>query len=444
MNELKNAINEITYRSKIFPQRAFEIITADREGAIPYLRDAVEKALAEQMELDEDYQLHFYALFLLAELRDRDFFPKIMEFVSLPEDVLDFLIGDAVTSGLKEIIYYTYNGDIELLKRCIRNEKVDAYARAELLDVMGQLYQDGDLGENEWKAFIKERVYSGEEACFVYDALASVICRCHFEEMLPDIRYMLDQGLMDESVMGSYDGCVDEMFAYREYDKDFCNLDWRGTGSLKSWAMFEDNSRSVPKQPADLEKLMKQVAQKEKQAMRRKIGRNDPCPCGSGKKYKHCCLNKPASPLDRIESEQERNKVLKDYPYMGSERQENRIYLEDYFDRESIEIDRLLYLGLMHRIGFIWLRDEKAEEKRRREYLKLAFQLFADKVKKENIRTFEDYDRRFSIHYFCRDWMEQLLDLLEKDGDMTAFAEAKTCMEKMNTIVSEKERIDEE
>jgi len=21
----------------------------------------------------------------------------------------------------------------------------------------------------------------------------------------------------------------------------------------------------------------------------RKIGRNEPCPCGSGKKYKHCC-----------------------------------------------------------------------------------------------------------------------------------------------------------
>jgi tetratricopeptide (TPR) repeat protein len=23
-----------------------------------------------------------------------------------------------------------------------------------------------------------------------------------------------------------------------------------------------------------------------------RIGRNDPCPCGSGKKYKHCCLDK--------------------------------------------------------------------------------------------------------------------------------------------------------
>jgi SEC-C motif len=24
-----------------------------------------------------------------------------------------------------------------------------------------------------------------------------------------------------------------------------------------------------------------------------KVGRNDPCPCGSGKKYKFCCLAKP-------------------------------------------------------------------------------------------------------------------------------------------------------
>ena len=23
-----------------------------------------------------------------------------------------------------------------------------------------------------------------------------------------------------------------------------------------------------------------------------KVGRNDPCPCGSGKKYKHCCIDK--------------------------------------------------------------------------------------------------------------------------------------------------------
>ena len=27
----------------------------------------------------------------------------------------------------------------------------------------------------------------------------------------------------------------------------------------------------------------------DKQAVSNKVGRNDPCPCGSGKKYKKCC-----------------------------------------------------------------------------------------------------------------------------------------------------------
>ncbi|MFN9549485.1 MAG: SEC-C metal-binding domain-containing protein [Pirellulaceae bacterium] len=27
--------------------------------------------------------------------------------------------------------------------------------------------------------------------------------------------------------------------------------------------------------------------------MDQRVGRNDPCPCGSGKKYKNCCLRNP-------------------------------------------------------------------------------------------------------------------------------------------------------
>lgn len=32
------------------------------------------------------------------------------------------------------------------------------------------------------------------------------------------------------------------------------------------------------------------------------VGRNDPCPCGSGKKYKKCCLNKQKTPFESIKS----------------------------------------------------------------------------------------------------------------------------------------------
>ena len=37
--------------------------------------------------------------------------------------------------------------------------------------------------------------------------------------------------------------------------------------------------------PSNLKALLREAAK-----ARTKVGRNDPCPCGSGKKYKKCCL----------------------------------------------------------------------------------------------------------------------------------------------------------
>ena len=64
------------------------------------------------------------------------------------------------------------------------------------------------------------------------------------------------------------------------------------------------------------------MKQKKRANLDMKIGRNDPCPCGSGKKYKKCCLEKmsytigPSIPFEVIEKYQEhlkreRERVLK-------------------------------------------------------------------------------------------------------------------------------------
>lgn len=51
-----------------------------------------------------------------------------------------------------------------------------------------------------------------------------------------------------------------------------------------------------------------------------KIGRNDDCPCGSGRKYKRCCANKPAADPARsqqhVQEEQEKvtlGKMIRDF-----------------------------------------------------------------------------------------------------------------------------------
>lgn len=45
--------------------------------------------------------------------------------------------------------------------------------------------------------------------------------------------------------------------------------------------------------PEQLAQLRALYGRKPKQMVRKhaKVGRNDPCPCGSGKKFKNCCIN---------------------------------------------------------------------------------------------------------------------------------------------------------
>ena len=125
---------------------------------MPDLCGAIEKAISEKDSLDPEYQLHFYALHLLGQFQKRDCFPLIMEMVSLPGKVLDYLIGDTVTSTLSDILYNTYDGNLGLLKKTIQNPAVDDFARSAMLKVMAQLYLDGDLEKEEWQS---GRVWAG-------------------------------------------------------------------------------------------------------------------------------------------------------------------------------------------------------------------------------------------------------------------------------------------
>lgn len=433
MSEVKKAIKEITYLTDAFPEKAFQIITVNKEEAIPYLREAVEYALCKRMELEQDYQLHFYALFLLGQFQDRESFYKIMEMVSLSEDEVDYLLGDAVTDGLRDILYHTYNGDIDLLKMSIQNRHISEYARSSMLDVMGQLYLDRSLEESEWKEFLKEIVYDGREYDYIYNAVQHVLCQCHFADMLPEIRYMFDRAVLDEIVMGKYDSCVDAMFEYQEQEGRFCKASINAADTLRHWAMFTENSDSgrdaISKK--DYKKMLRGIEREWNEPVKKtKIGRNDPCPCGSGKKYKFCCLNKPNNAMDAIESPEERGKWLKEYPYTGKERVEGRVYLTDYFDPSGIEIDKILYLALMNRPGFIWNRDINAEERRKKEYLYLAFQKCRERMEAEQIRSFKEYDEKYGIHYRCIEWLDELCRLLKENNEMGRYEEVNEFISK--------------
>lgn len=76
----------------------------------------------------------------------------------------------------------------------------------------------------------------------------------------------------------------------------------------------------------DLKEDMKSLPRK------RKVGRNDPCPCGSGKKYKKCCLNK----------DRERQKKVQESETTNVENRSFDIYIEYLFKKYGNEIRNIL------------------------------------------------------------------------------------------------------
>ena len=55
----------------------------------------------------------------------------------------------------------------------------------------------------------------------------------------------------------------------------------------KGWKVVVGVEPDKPENTADLETLMEEGAAPIRRAQT--VGRNDPCPCGSGRKFKRCC-----------------------------------------------------------------------------------------------------------------------------------------------------------
>lgn len=69
-----------------------------------------------------------------------------------------------------------------------------------------------------------------------------------------------------------------------------------GTGDIRralaiewKWKADADMAKALAAWPR---KPMMPIGTLSQGALRRKVGRNEPCPCDSGKKYKKCCLNR--------------------------------------------------------------------------------------------------------------------------------------------------------
>ncbi len=264
---------------------------------IEVLRDAISAARAGDAP---EGNAHFFAVFLLTEFQAEEAFPVILEAFSLPGELPFDLFGDTVTSTLARILAQFAGDRPELLDTLIRDPNLNEYVRWEAAQCYVHLVRDGRLQRGEAVERLRQHL---RHALDQHDetAIGPLICELVSfspKEAIDDIREAYQRDLVETGLVGF--GTVEQSIAEGEarFRKE---LEWcSATGiedtieELRHWATFEEQparQRASPPSPPNFPAVQEPAKLVTEPVLTGspRAGRNDPCPCGSGKKFKKCC-----------------------------------------------------------------------------------------------------------------------------------------------------------
>ncbi|MFH1116640.1 MAG: DUF1186 domain-containing protein [Pseudomonadota bacterium] len=309
--EVTEILEELEFNRGTFPRSALEAALANRDSMIPELLSVLETSVnhIDKIVAEPDYMLHLYAMYLLAQFREPRAYPLICEFFSLPDGSSDEAVGSLVTEDLCRILASVSCGDDSLIKSLLKNETLDEYVRSAAVRALVALAANGEKTRDEVISYFHELFNGGirREYSVVWNSLVSCGTDLYPEELYNDIEQCYRDEIVDSFYMGLDE--VQEMLergkeeALRELgDRRGYTLITDLIRDMEWWACFKPPERPKRKldlkiEKAKLSKLLRRRVKAERrpheEPMRsQKIGRNEPCPCGSGKKYKKCCLLK--------------------------------------------------------------------------------------------------------------------------------------------------------
>ena len=318
IDEILRQLRDVPRQTEFAPyEAALRAASAQRETIIPELLAAIERVTANPapyLRRDNVDYSHSFAIYLLAQFREPRARDAFLRFFSLPgEQALD-LTGDTVTERGAAVLASVCGGDPAPLLRLALDEAVNEFVRGQAIDAL--LVQTG-WGERPRAAVIADlrRLFEtlpkpGDP--YVWAELICAVLDFNALELLPEVRRAFAEDLVDEGVIGLED--VDpevargpQRFPQPNAEERFRlflerNAPIDAVAECSGWLCFRDDQDDddwdalddeaeegplagldTPWEPPPLQPPPVPFVAPPK------VGRNEPCPCGSGRKYKKCC-----------------------------------------------------------------------------------------------------------------------------------------------------------
>ncbi len=288
-----------------------EIIELPRKSVI----DDLEKILNDSIQRFEwfskkkyDSNTHsfiFHSIFLLTELRAEESLSKILTFLEYDEEILDYWLGDHKTETIWQSIFFMSLSQLDELQRFLLKPGIYSYSKTVVTEALAQIAIHYPKRRSEILSIFSETLHfmlNAKKSDNVIDTdftglLIGDAIHCGFYELLPVIKLLYEKKYVSPMINGDYSEIENDIrqVDLLENKYELQNIFDFYDHVVETWYGYGGNDVDDDEDVEDVDYEDEDYflpPKKTEQAVSEKIGRNEPCPCGSGKKYKKCCLLK--------------------------------------------------------------------------------------------------------------------------------------------------------
>ena len=307
--ELRAALSRMAYP---FPQAAASEARARWDELAPHFIAELERVAAGGSTfLDEATWecdgLFSFAVYLAAEKRDARAYAPLLRAGHCSAERAEELFGDDVGEGFGRILASVCDGDLAPLRALAEDRDASLWCRYAAVHAQVVRVVEGEAGRDEVFAYIEglcereadwlRRAGAGidDDAAEFLSWAADTSCELGPAPLLERIRDWIAEGLIDPTITGldwfekeaakPVTQCLAEA-AKSQGNRYFGDA----LAEIASWHCYAKPARRKaahkPLRPATAPSWPAAAPVTRDAA---KVGRNDPCPCGSGKKFKKCC-----------------------------------------------------------------------------------------------------------------------------------------------------------
>jgi Protein of unknown function (DUF1186)/SEC-C motif len=295
-------LNELTHAQGL-PRAALAEAAARRAEIVPIFLKEIEGYLAASSEERANPNPIFFIFHLLGDWSEKSAYRPLARLLRCPPDELDAILGYGITTTTHRVMAAVFDGDPQPLFDIVLDPMADEFARSRMCEVIPMLVMRGELDRDLAARFLLggfEQLEPRDE-CFVWQGWQSAIAMLGLSELRGLVKRAFDRGYISRQWLG-FHHFEKELRDAAEHpgqqkwleDEEF-TLFGDTVEELSTWYCFTDKDKedreSWQPRTEDIEDIWPLPDLDLPHVNPFKgIGRNDPCPCGSGKKFKKCCL----------------------------------------------------------------------------------------------------------------------------------------------------------